>query len=131
MILISEELIQNTNVQYYKGIDFNVAQENPKDGSGGFLFFFVDKWVDEVKKYTRESKIDNIIDSKPIKDFDMEQLNNDYICIYQTDGNFEVIYESIKNNMNNIIHRPWSAIGNTEIGKIPTNKVVSKKGNQI
>ena len=129
MILISEELIQNTNVQYYKGIDSNVAQEHPKDGSGGFLFFFVDKWVDEVKKYTRESKIDNIIDSKPIKDFDMEQLNNDYICIYQTDGNFEVIYESIKNNMNNIIHRPWSAIGNTEIGKIPTNKVVSKKGN--
>ena len=62
MILISEELIQNTNVQYYKGIDFNVAQEHPKDGSGGFLFFFVDKWVDEVKKYTRESKIDNIID---------------------------------------------------------------------
>lgn len=126
MILISEEKIQDNNVKYYKGIDFNIAQKHPKDGSGGFLFFFVEKWSDEVKKYNRESKIDNIIDSKPIDNFDIDQLDNNYICIYQTDGNFDVIYESIKNNINNLVHRPWSTIGNIDT-KIPTNKALSKK----
>lgn len=106
MILISEEKIQDNNVKYYKGIDFNIAQKHPKDGSGGFLFFFVDKWVDEVKKYNRESKIDNIINNKPINDID--KLDNNYICIYQTNGNFDIIYESIKNNINNLVNKPLS-----------------------
>ena len=69
MILISEEKIDDINVKYYDGIDLKMAQEHPKDGSGGFIFYFVENWVSEVKKYDRGSKIDNILSDKEVIDF--------------------------------------------------------------
>ena len=35
MILISEDILDGVNIKYYNGIDLKIAQEHPKDGSGG------------------------------------------------------------------------------------------------
>ena len=106
MILISEDLLDGVNVKYYDGIDLKIAQEHPKDGSNGFIFCFVDKWVSEVKKHNRESKIDNILSDSEVIDFDMDSINNNYICIYQTDGNLKPVYEAIKGNIHKKIGKP-------------------------
>ena len=128
MILISEEKIDDINVKYYDGIDLKMAQEHPKDGSGGFIFYFVENWVSEVKKYDRESKIDNILSDKEVIDFDIDIVNNNYICIYQTDGDLEIVYKAIKENIHKKIGKPW-LVGNhnrnlvdSGLGKTPTHK---------
>lgn len=137
MILISEDILDGVNVKYYDGIDINIAQEHPKDGSGGFIFCFVDKWVSEIKKHNRGSKIDNILSDKDIIEFDMDSLNNSYICIYQTNGNLEPVYNAIKENIHKKIGKPWlvgdciRGFAGPELGKIPTHKFTDKKGNSI
>jgi len=137
MILISEDILDGVNVKYYDGIDLKLAQNHPKDGSNGFIFCFVDNWVNEVKKYNRESKIDNILSDEEVIDFDMDNLNNSYICIYQTDGNLEQVYNAIKGNIHKKIGKPWlvmdciKSYAGPELGKIPTHKFTDKKGNSI
>ena len=66
MILISKDILEGVEVKYYDGIDFNKLFKHPKDGSEGFIFCFVNNWVNEVKKFDRESKIDNLVDNKPL-----------------------------------------------------------------
>jgi hypothetical protein len=137
MILISEDTLEGVNIKYYNGIDLKIALEHPKDGSGGFIFCFVDKWVSEVRKYNRESKIDDVLGDGEFKEFDSDELNNNYICIYQTDGNLEPVYNAIKGNIHKKIGKPWllgdciRSFAGPELGKIPTHKFGVKKGNPI
>lgn len=133
MILISKDMLEGIEVRYYDGIDFNKLFKHPNDGSGGFIFCFVTNWVSEVKKFDRESKIDNLVDNKPIKDLDMDDLNNNYICIYQTNGDLDVVYKTVKENITKKIGRPWAPVEciehytGPELGKIATHKFYSKK----
>jgi|ERR1035437_8625815 hypothetical protein len=95
MILIDEMYIDGLPVRYYDGIDYDVIINHPKDGSGGFIYFFIDRWVDEIKKYNRDIKINSIF-SESYKEFDPEVIENSYISIYQTDGNTMGIYKIIR-----------------------------------
>jgi len=110
MILISKEIIDGEEVRYYEGIDFDIIKEHPKDGSKGFIFCFVDNWVSEVKKYNRDNKIDTIIEDKDVKVFDMEEIDNNYVCIYQTNGSTKQTYEAIKANINTRVGKPWLVV---------------------
>jgi hypothetical protein len=95
MILIDEMESMGTIVKFYDGIDFNVIGRHPKDGTNGFLCFFVDKWVDEVKIYKRQSKIDSIIGDRS-EIIDTELIDNNYVVVYQTDGNTKAVYGIVK-----------------------------------
>lgn len=110
MILISKEIIDNVEVRYYDGIDMDIIRSHPNDGSGGFIFCFIDNWVNEIKKYNRSNKIDTIIDGKEPRDFSSEKIDNNYVCIYQTNGQTREIYKTIKDNINSRIGKPWLSV---------------------
>lgn len=107
MILISKEIIDGEEVRYYDGIDFDIINNHPSDGSDGFIFCFVDNWVSEIKKHNRDKKIDVIIEDKEEDFFDMNDINNNYVCIYQTNGLTHQVYETIKKNINTRLGKPW------------------------
>ena len=107
MTLISKENIDGSEVRYYDGIDFDIIKSHPKDGSGGFIICFVDSWVSEVKKYNRGNKIDTIINNKETNEFDIEEINNNWVCIYQANGMTEQVYETIKKNLHRKVSKPW------------------------
>jgi hypothetical protein len=125
MILIEEILLDQTKVKFFNGIDFNVIMKHSKDGSGGFIFCFIENWVTEVKKWERESKINSVINNEQFEKFKTEELDNNYIAIYQLEGTepgvlFEVIKEKVINK--NFPEHPWIPIsglnkGSWKIGK--------------
>jgi len=84
-------------IRFYDGIDFNMISNHPVNGSDGFLFFFVDNWVIEKKIYERENKINSILEDEykpPVED--TYKIENPYISIYQTNGNTNDIYQTIR-----------------------------------
>jgi hypothetical protein len=126
MTLIEEVYKENTKIQFYEGIDFNVIMNHSKDGSDGFIYCFIDNWVEEVKKWERDSKINSIIYNQKIEEFQSENINNNWICIYQTQGTDTItLYKVIKDkvvNKNFTDHQPWVPIsgfnkGGWKIGK--------------
>lgn len=106
MTLIDEIFIDNVKIKFYDGIDFNLATNHPKDGSEGFIYFFIDSWSSEVISRRRNDKIDSILNGEPL--LSNEELNNNYIVIYQTGGDFRV-YETIRTKLDNRF--PWMSLG--------------------
>lgn len=91
MTLIEEGKVYNINYKFYNGIDFNLVNSHPKDGSNGLLYFFIESWKSEVTKWQREQKIENILCNTQKNSVNLLiqsalKLENDWICIYQTDG---------------------------------------------
>lgn len=102
MNLISKEIINNIKFVFYDGIDFDILENHPKDGSDGFMYFFVEDWGIEVSKIKRNNIIEKVLDDseKSIKDYN--NINNDYIIIYQTSKNIitkESIINTIRENL--------------------------------
>ena len=123
MILISEIEVEGTKVKFYDGIDLDIAMKHPTDGSNGFIYCFVDSWVSEVKKHQRSSKIDSILDEFEYKEFGSEDINNNYICIYQTNGDLEVVYNTIKENIQQKLGKPWFVTSGINRGNITTQRI--------
>lgn len=100
MNLISKEIINGTVVEFYSGIDFEMAKNHPSDGSKGMIFFFIDDYISEVKSHNRQSKIDSVLNNTNHKEISLsENINNSYIFIYQTSGNTNPIYNTIRNKL--------------------------------
>lgn len=122
--LISKQIINNIEVSYYNGIDFVKLDSHPKDGSKGMLIFFVENWQKEVKKWHRENRINQIIENTSIE-INIENINNNYIAIYQADNiGIEILYETIKSKIEkgDFPNQPWTPIygidrGAWKIGK--------------
>jgi hypothetical protein len=101
MKLIEKKEIGGVNYQFFDGIDFDMIDKHPKNGSSGFLYFFINSWVEEVKRFERESTINSVLDGKKIKKINTKQMENDYICIYQTSGiGLDVLYKHVMRNIN-------------------------------
>lgn len=98
----SEFKIENESIliRFYNGIDFNMIKNHPKDGSNGFICFFIDKWETEVKKQERDNKISSII-GEEFDDTDINEIDNNYVFVYETDGNMEIIYKAIRKKIEN------------------------------
>jgi len=97
MTLIDKMTLGDINVKFYKGIDFDILLNHPKDGSNGFIYCFIDNWVSEIKVYNRQRKILSVIDDVKYKEFDWSNIDNKYICIYQTDGiGIDILYQAIR-----------------------------------
>ncbi len=126
MTLIETMNIDNNQINFYDGVDFDILIDHPKDGSKGFLICFLESWVNEVKIYNRNNKIKSVFNKEEYCDFEWEKINNNFISIYQADGIgvFE-IYKVIRNKFINkqLPESPWIPVSGIdgawkiEIGK--------------
>ncbi len=119
MTLIEEIFIDNIKVQFFNGIDFNVVMKHSKDGSDGFIFCFIENWIDEVKIWERQSKLDSVLNNKLIEEFNSKKIENNYLAIYQLQGTepgvlFEIIKEKVIKK--NFPEHPWIPISGMEKG---------------
>lgn len=97
MILIDKVEYNNFNIFFYDGIDFDMIRDH-NDYSGDFLIFFIYSWVDEVKKWNRDNKINNILEDMD-NDFDPDLINKNTISIYLTNGYVMETYKVIKDKV--------------------------------
>ena len=98
MTLISEHKKSNTDIKFYDGIDFDYTKSFPNDGSEGMCVFLIESWASEVKKWKRSQKIDQILYNK---DYDLDyNIDNNYVVIYQTNGELEKIYNILLDKFN-------------------------------
>ncbi len=126
MTLIETMNIDNNQINFYDGVDFDILIGHPKDGSKGFLICFLESWINEVKIYNRNNKIKSVFNKEEYSDFEWEKINNNFISIYQADGIgvFE-IYKVIRNKFINkqLPESPWIPVSGIdgawkiEIGK--------------
>lgn len=108
LTLIENIEINGTNVFFYDGIDFDMIRDHKEED--GFLVFFVDSYINSVKSWERQSRLDSILENKEIEDFDYEKYQNNNIAIYQTSGNLMPVYETIKKKLTGLIGQ-WNSWG--------------------
>ena len=119
MILIDEIIVEGVDAKFYEGVDFDKLLNHSKDGSDGFIFCFINNWVTEVKSYNRQRKLSSVVDSVNYEEFDWEQINNDYISVYQTEGmGISNVYEVIRAKVERkqFEHKRWIPIGGLTTG---------------
>jgi endonuclease V-like protein UPF0215 family len=119
MNLIESIIVDGSVFSFYNGIDFDIVMNHPDDGSNGFIFCFIENWVDEVKSWERESKLDSVLNNKLIEEFNSKKIENNYLAIYQLQGTepgvlFEIIKEKVIKK--NFPEHPWIPISGLEKG---------------
>ncbi len=119
MNLIESIIVDDRNFSFYNGIDFDIVMNHPNDGSNGFIFCFIENWIDEVKIWERQSKLDSVLNDKLIEEFNSKKIENNYLAIYQLQGTepgvlFEIIKEKVINK--NFPEHPWIPISGLEKG---------------
>ena len=119
MNLIESIIVDGSVFSFYNGIDFDIVMNHPDDGSNGFIFCFIENWVDEVKIWERQSKLDSVLNNKLIEEFNSKKIENNYLAIYQLQGTepgvlFEIIKEKVIKK--NFTEHPWIPISGMEKG---------------
>jgi hypothetical protein len=111
LTLIENIEINGTNVFFYDGIDFDMIERHTEED--GFLIFFVDSYINSIKAWERQRRLDSILEGKEIENFDSEKYQNNHIAIYQTSGNLIPIYETIKKKLMEPVKQwnPWEIKG--------------------
>jgi len=110
MILIDEITVDNVNVKFYEGMDFDLLLNHAKDGSNGFIFCFINNWVTEVKSYNRQRKLSSVVDDIEYEEFELEKIDNNFITVYQTEGmGIPDVYQTIRKKVERkqFDSRPW------------------------
>ena len=110
MILIDEIIVDDVNIKFYDGIDFDLLLNHSRDGSDGFIFCFINNWVTEVKSYNRQRKLTSVVDDISYEEFDWEKIDNNYISVYQTEGvGVSSVYQVIRSKVerNQFEHKQW------------------------
>ncbi len=116
MELIKNIVITDVNYKFYKGIDFDIALNHPKDGSEGILLFIVDNFISELESYNRDCKIKYITENADFKYFEWNSISdNNYIAIYQTEGRISNIHNLISKIINNA-NNQWVPIAGLKTG---------------
>jgi hypothetical protein len=127
MNLIEQIIVDDKIVAFYDGIDFSVLTNHPKDGSNGFIFCFVENFVNELQSHKRQNKINSVLDTDSAE-FETKDIENNYIAIYQLEGTEPgLLYEIIKNKVinKNFPEHPWIPISGINKGawKIGNSKI--------
>ncbi len=108
MILIESEVINNSMFHFYNGIDFELVQNHPRDGSSGFLVFLVDSFLKEIKSHNRDKKLNSVISNNEFIPFDIisnySQIDNEFIAIYQYE---EVGFNTMLDVVKKKVKRHW------------------------
>ena len=127
MTLIETIEVDSNKISFYNGIDFDVLKNHPKDGSDGFIFCFVENFVNELQSHKRQNKINSVLDTDSAE-FETKDIENNYIAIYQLEGTEPgLLYEIIKNKVinKNFPEHPWIPISGINKGawKIGNSKI--------
>lgn len=111
MILIEEMKIECQTVRFYEGIDFEMIYNHK---GNDFLIFFITSWKEEVIKWKRDYKLNTLLHNKDYRDFDIQNMENNYVSIYQVGDNItsvlEVVKKRIINKQDHVIF-PWNIEG--------------------
>jgi hypothetical protein len=106
MILFDEIDINGNIIKFYDGIDYEFVINYDKKE---LIVIFIEDWTKEQISFIREAKINSLFGGQEYKK--LEDINNNYIAIYQTSGYLEIVAESIKKKLlinKNINHNePW------------------------
>ena len=120
MILIDEIVNNDINYRFYNGMDFDILIDHSKNGSDGFIICFIENWVSEMKAYNRNKKIFSILDSIELKKFEWNEINNNYVIIYQIDCDIDIniFYKIIKDKVlrNQPMDLPYLSIDGIDKG---------------
>jgi hypothetical protein len=119
MILIDEIIVDNVNVRFYEGMDFDLLLNHAKDGSDGFIFCFIENWINEVRSYNRQRKLTSLVDDINYEEFEWEEINNNFISVYQTEemgicNVYEVIRAKVERRQ--FEYKKWIPIGGLTTG---------------
>lgn len=98
MTLIDELKIEFRTIRFYDGIDFDMIHNHK---GNDFLIFFIKSWKDEIKKWERDSKLNKLLYDKDYIDFDVHNMENNYVCIYQVGDNLPGVLEVVKKRLIN------------------------------
>lgn len=111
LTLIENIEINGINVFFYDGIDFDMVLSHKEEN--GYLIFFVDSYVNSVKAWERQIRLDSILEGKEAEEFDSEKYYNSSVAIYQTSGCLMPVYETIKKKLMDPIKNwnPWEIKG--------------------
>lgn len=123
MNLISENVINKTHIKYYDGIDIEKIKKHPSDGSQGMLVFFIENWEKELLKYNRCKKIESLLNNDRISEYDISNINNSHIIIYQAEEiGILKLYKVIKNKIERDVElNNWIPISSIDKGGIRIN----------
>jgi len=111
MILIEELKIDYKTVRFYDGIDFEMIYNHR---GNEFLIFFIKSWKEEIIKWERDSKLNTLLNNKDYTDFDVHNMENNYVSIYQVGDNIDVVLDVVKKRIiNKQDHTvfPWNIEG--------------------
>ena len=97
LTLIEKICISGTDTYFYDGIDFDMIRGHREED--GFLIFFVDSYVSEIKGWERENRLNSILEGTDFENFESEKYQNNHIAIYQTSGNLMSVYEAIRKKL--------------------------------
>jgi hypothetical protein len=125
MILIDKIIVDNINIKFYEGMDFDLLLNHAKDGSDGFIFCFINNWVTEVKSYNRQRKLSSVVDDTEYEEFEWEKIDNNFISIYQTQGmGILEVYQTIRKKVERkqFDSRPWIGGMSTGAWKVQVGK---------
>jgi hypothetical protein len=84
-------------ILFYEGIDFDIIRKH-KDDSSKFLVFYIESWKNEVERYKREKRIDELLDGHT-DNFDPDLIRKNTIAIYLTNGYLEPTHMAIKKKL--------------------------------
>ena len=107
MTLIEELKIDNLNVRFYDGIDFEMIKNHR---GNDYLIFFIKSWKCEIKKWERDIKLNKILYDKENNEFDVHNMSNDFISIYQVGDDLFSIVDVVKKriiNSKSLSVFPW------------------------
>lgn len=86
MILIDSVNKNGIDILFYDGIDIHKIINHPRDGSDGLIVCYIDGYVSKMKSLKRESKIDSVLNDSKYEPFDLADIENDWIIMYETSG---------------------------------------------
>jgi hypothetical protein len=111
MILIEELKIEYKIVRLYDGIDFEMIYNHR---GNDFLIFFIKSWKEEVIKWERDFKLNKLLNNEDYIDFDIHNMENNYVSIYQVSDNMCEILDVVKKrliNKKDYTVFPWNIEG--------------------
>jgi hypothetical protein len=119
MNLIESIKINNENYRFYDGVDIDIIMKHPKDGSQGHIYCFFESFITEVKNWERASKINCVLLNEIPKKFNFDEIENDYVSLYQNCGvsTYE-LFKIVKNKIvkGQIINKDWIPISGLDKG---------------
>jgi hypothetical protein len=97
MTFLEQFKVSDTLVKFWSGFDLELILNHPKDGTSGYMVVLVESIKMEYLRYSRNLKIDQICSDKRERDFYkiIENIENDYVLIYQSRGEQNVILVDI------------------------------------